>query len=670
MKKRTAQSAGGRKKTTIRRKIMRMILSLVMGSLVILGVISCSLSYMSTIQTLEDSLTATASVAAGQVEYRLKSTLNVLDTLGCVQRLSDSSVTAEEKLAVLEQYRTFYGWNAAYVLLPDGTSLADPSNDFGDRAYFKSAMSGAVNVSDPTISKVTGKLVCLMAAPLWEGGIRDSKVVGVIMVSMDASVLSDLAAEINVSENGSAFILDSTGILIAHSNYDLVLAGTNFMEQAKEDSSLGELAALEEKMVAGETSFGSYTYEGQQKYLAFAPISGTTGWSIAVNAPQSDFMGSTYRSITIIIGILLLAMAISVVFSIRFAKSIGMPIQKCVDRIEKLAHGDLSSEVPVINTNDETKELAQSTELVVNCLKNVIGDIDYVVGEMSEGNFAVRTKAGDEAYVGDLQTILRSMVKLNSNLASTLTQINAASDQVASGAEQFASSAMGLSQGAIEQAASVEELAATIGEISVQGSETASRAKSAEKDVTQLGGNITQSSQQMEQLINAMKDINGASSEIRKIVKTIEDIAFQTNILALNAAVEAAHAGAAGMGFAVVAEEVRNLAAESAKAASNTTLLIERVLNAVEEGSHLVDETGVSLNKVVGQAEGVMSTIGEIMQATEQQAQAAEQVATGINQISNVVQSNSAAAEESAATSEELSAQAEILKNLVSIFKL
>jgi methyl-accepting chemotaxis protein len=302
-------------------------------------------------------------------------------------------------------------------------------------------------------------------------------------------------------------------------------------------------------------------------------------------------------------------------------------------------------------------------------LNDVIGDIDYLMSEMATGNLVVVSRIGEDAYVGDLKKILTSMRNMHTNIAKTLIQINAASQQVASGADQLAASATGLSQGATEQAASVEELAATMNDISVQTNENAKHAGFAEQDILHLGDNIKNSNGQMKNLIVAMQDINDASSEIGKIIKTIEDIAFQTNVLALNAAVEAARAGIAGKGFAVVAEEVRSLAGKSATAALSTNALIERALHSVQDGSRMVKETGDSLNDVVQQTDRVIQSLGEIIQATERQAESVHQVSTGIEQVSSVVQTNSSAAEESAATSEELSSQAELLKNLVGSFK-
>jgi methyl-accepting chemotaxis protein len=544
----------------------------------------------------------------------------------------------------------------------------DTSTNLADSVYFQMAMSGKVVVSNPIYSEDTKQLFYSVEAPIWQDGATDTQVVGVVVVAIDAKELSTIVSQMSVSKDGYAYIVSSTGDLFAHPNYDLITQGTNFIESAKSDSSMKALGALTEQMITGVSGSGIYTFNGIGKYLAYASISESNGWSIAVCAPISDFMGSTYESIALIIGITLLTLIISVILATKISGTIGTPIKLCAERLGKLAEGDLQSEIPSIKTNDETKLLAQATEKLASNLKIVIGDIDEALDQMSIGNFVPKIDSVHEAYVGDFHHILESLKMLNLKLTDTLIQINSASAQMVDGADQLATSAMSLSQGSTEQAASVEELAATISEISIQTTQNANHAATAEKDITHLGKNINDSDLQMKHLIVAMQDINNASLEISKIIKTIEDIAFQTNILALNASVEAARAGTAGKGFAVVADEVRNLAGKSAEAASNTTTLIERAVRSVQDGSRMVDETSVSLNEVVAQADKVIVTMGKIMKATEQQSEAISQVTAGVDQISSVVQNNSSAAEESAATSQELSAQAEQLKKMLGTF--
>ena len=332
-----------------------------------------------------------------------------------------------------------------------------------------------------------------------------------------------------------------------------------------------------------------------------------------------------------------------------------------------VSQGQLETEIHY-EASDEIGLLAASIRTLVTTLKNIIHDVDYLLDEMAGGDFTVTSKNHDY-YIGDFNSILVSLRKLKNRLSQTLQQIDISADQVNSGGGQVSSGAQALAQGATEQASSVEELAATIKEISYKIEATAEHAKTAKAENLQSHEMINTCSAHMSDLMNAMGAINDKSKEIGKVIKTIEDIAFQTNILALNAAVEAARAGSAGKGFAVVADEVRNLATKSQEASKSSAALIEETVKAVDEGSRLSEETDKALQNVVDSAQKILDAVSLISDATEEQSFAVSQVTTGIDQISSVVQTNSATAEESAAASEELSSQANILKDLVGQFR-
>lgn len=373
-------------------------------------------------------------------------------------------------------------------------------------------------------------------------------------------------------------------------------------------------------------------------------------------------------TVWILLGVFAALFVVVVVLTVYLIKGITKPIEQLEEAYEKMSKGYVNQDVEYEGA-DELGALAESFRITSRGLHGVVSDLTYLMDEMANGNFNIRTRA-EEMYVGDFQPILESIRRMNKNLSSTLSQINDASDQVASGAEQVSSGAQGLSQGATEQASSVQELAATINEISEQVRLTADNAKEAKGQVEDAGTELSRSNQSMEEMMQAMSEISSKSSEIGKIIKTIEDIAFQTNILALNAAVEAARAGEAGKGFAVVADEVRNLASKSAEAAKNTTRLIEGSIAAVEDGTRIAEQTAGALSATVESTKKVVATVEKISDAAEQQAESVAEVTQGVDQISSVVQTNSATAEESAAASEELSGQSQILKGLVNRFQL
>lgn len=377
---------------------------------------------------------------------------------------------------------------------------------------------------------------------------------------------------------------------------------------------------------------------------------------------------SQTTTFAILITISVVTLVITVFLSIYITRGITRPIAEIENAAKKMAAGDLNATISY-RSKDELGSLSEKMRFLTESLREIISDEDYLLSEMADGNFDVNSRAEDR-YVGDFYALLDSVRKIRLKLSNALMQINRSADEVASGSNQVSSGAQALSQGATEQASSVEELASTINEISEQVKENAQNADDASRISTQAGDEMKQSNQKMQEMIQAMEDISKTSSDIGKIIKTIEDIAFQTNILALNAAVEAARAGAAGKGFAVVADEVRSLANKSQEASKNTSVLIENALKAVERGTAIADETAGALVTAVEGVQNATNIVNRISAASNQQANAIAQVTQGVDQISSVVQTNSATAEESAAASEELSSQAQILKDLVGQFRL
>ena len=368
----------------------------------------------------------------------------------------------------------------------------------------------------------------------------------------------------------------------------------------------------------------------------------------------------------LLIFLLVVMVALCAVIAVVLSRSVSRPVSQITDAAKQLAAGTLDIEIPY-QARDELGSLAEAFREMSCSLKAVIADVDLQLGAMSQGNFAVSPQA---EYIGDYVSIKNAIVNINASLSRTLHQINLSADQVFSSSEQVSSGAMSVSQGATEQASSVEELAATLAEFSDQVRDTSANAAECRRSTSQTGNEVMSSNQQMQEMISAMHEICDQSAQIRQIIKTIEDLAFQTNILALNASVESARAGEAGKGFAVVASEVRNLANKSTEASKHTSALIEDTIKAVEKGTGIANTTAKSLNLVVDSTKKVVTTVEKIASAAEWQAGSIAQITQGIGQISSVVQANSATAEESAAASEELSGQAQMLKSLVGQFRL
>ncbi len=382
---------------------------------------------------------------------------------------------------------------------------------------------------------------------------------------------------------------------------------------------------------------------------------------------QNDVKNSIAVSVTIISILILLLL----IFSILIVRYLKNNIKYITDVSKRIAQGELSIQIDETKiSRDEIGQLCGATGQILvqlNDYVSYINEITQVLDTMAKGDMQVTLHNN---YTGEFAAIKDALLRISSSLNQTLTAIAVSSEQVDSGARQVSNGAQALAQGATEQASAIEELSASITDISEGVRKNAANVRQAADYVGQTVSGVEESNTYMKQMLASMNDIDKSSGEISKIIKVIDDIAFQTNILALNAAVEAARAGTAGKGFAVVADEVRNLASKSAAAAKQTTVLIEGSINAVAGGSKIAENTARALENVSDKAAQIKNIIGEIDSASSAQATAISQVTQGLEQVSSVVQTNSATAEESAAASEELSGQSAMLHTEVSKFKL
>ena len=372
-------------------------------------------------------------------------------------------------------------------------------------------------------------------------------------------------------------------------------------------------------------------------------------------------------AIGIVIAILAAALLAVVIFTVLMLRYILIPTQKLLEGAQALARGDFKNASVSYEAKDEFGTLASQINIVMNRIVFITEDLRMGLQAVAEGRFDVKSQ-NDSEYEGEYIFLRDAVYKLSHILNDIMSQINTASTEVSSGAEQVANAAQTLSQGSAEQASSVQELAATLDDIAHQVGQNTQLIEQTGKSVDETVEEVSLGTDRMQQMLIAMQNISATSSEIGKIIKSIEDIAFQTNILALNAAVEAARAGIAGKGFAVVADEVRRLAANTAEASKNTGELISKSLKAVEDGRIIADETAASLERIHAIIGRLASQAGQVAENSRAQNDAIQQLSIGVEQISAVVQSNSATAEESAAASEELSGQVHIMRDLVSKF--
>ena len=370
-----------------------------------------------------------------------------------------------------------------------------------------------------------------------------------------------------------------------------------------------------------------------------------------------------------VIAIIIIAFLTSVKYGNNIANGIVTPLYKLSERLRSFAHGDLMSEFPAADTKNEISDMIEEASGMAANLRILIEDLSYLLNEMAEGNFDLRTRA-EEKYVGDFQALLLSIRKMNRQMSATLKEIDNASEQVSVGATNMAEGATALAEGATDQAGAVEELQATFITITEAVEKTAQKVDESYRQAREYAEEADQSRDEVQIMVQAMERINETSQQIVNIASEIEDIASQTNLLSLNASIEAARAGEAGKGFAVVADEIRKLAEQSAQSAVSTRELIEKALYEVTEGNKAADRVSAAIDHIVDGINTIADSSKDLSEIAKEQAEAMEQAEDGVSQISEVVQGNSATAEETSATSEELSAQAVAMNELVGQFRL
>ncbi|NBI10568.1 methyl-accepting chemotaxis protein [Colidextribacter sp. OB.20] len=645
---------------SIKSKIQISMLSVVLIGSALIGVITALLNASGIDDVTTKTLGPATQMAADAVEWKMGNYWTALQEAAASDIFRESDPTAPELVPLRDDIAQRNGF--LYVGKMDASGFSSTGYSYAEEDYFQQCKATA----KPYISDIMNdgqRMIFLLEVPIITNGRFD----GVVYGGISADFLSDIVINLSIGSDGVAYVLDNKGNVIGHREASIVEEGSNMIEAAKSDPSVADVAAVNQRMIQRETGFGAYNFYGDNKFVGFAPIDGNQEWSIAIETSQRELKSSLDRSILLTILVVILVVLATFPVALKVGRSISGPIQSCVARLEKMADGDLHTPSPRVKSRDETAQLARALETMLSRLNDVAQDVSHHLGKMAQGDFR---ETITRTYWGDFVTMEQSIKAIHNSLKDTLSQISRSAGTVASGAVQVSNGAQSLSQGATEQASTIQEISATADSIAENARHTAAAAEEAGHFVAQAGAQLGVSVNYVQELNAAMEKISGSSTEIGKIIDTIENIAFQTNILALNAAVEAARAGSAGKGFAVVADEVRNLASKSDEAAKATKELIEGSITAVAEGGQVVAKVTESLGKTNSIAENVTIKVDAVVEAVESQTTAISQVTEGIDQISSVIQSTSATSEQSAATAQELSEQSLLMNSLVSKFQL
>ncbi len=523
--------------------------------------------------------------------------------------------------------------------------------------YYTPVNNGAPTWMNPYLNENIGIYMISYVVPLFRDGVN----VGIIGMDIDFTLIQSIADNSDAYQSDMSIIVDGGNNVLHGGDIDF---GVNLSELSGEYK-LDELISA----MSGENSEDmiSCGINGVDRKAVFSTLS--NGMKLIFTVESSEIFDETIHMGIVMIIALIFDVGVAIAAAFIMTHRMTRTLRVLNDAARRVAAGEMDVSVNTAS-NDDIGVLAQNFNQMTAHLKNYSGYIEEMSGvlnEIASGNLDITLRL---EYKGEFERLKTALDNITSSLNKTLSEIDFAADQVATGADQVSSGAQALAAGSTEQAGSIEELLATINEISGAIRENAAKSERVSQSMNSIGGEANLSNERMNHMLDAMKDITDNADQISNIIKTIEDIAFQTNILALNAAIEAARAGEAGKGFAVVADEVRNLASKSAEASQNTSALIGKTMEAVENGSQIANQTAESLGTVVRNIGEIVTAIDDISANSLNQAEAVNQVTAGVDQLSSVTQNNSASSEQSAAAAEELAGQASTMKQLIERFTL
>ena len=596
----------------------------------LMGSVAYSLSYQTQMHMVQTDVNRASALASENLSNQLQNYMNVTSIAGTDSIIRDSSASISDKEACIDRYVQTYGFTSGNLLDPNAVSLFD-GTDFSDRDYVQRALTGEVCVSDITLSRYTGTYGVSIAAPVQSAS---GDITGVIYFRIDNDFMTSIVENLKISRNSSACIVDANNQIIAHENPELIMT---------------EAAASNDGICTS------------------VPVNNTNGWTLVITAPESDFTGAMTTMIRQFVIWDIIAVIAALIIAMLFANSMSKSVLTVKNAMLSISQGDLSCSLTKTKRKDELGVLQNTAASLVEMLQHIIGEANQILGSIAHFDL---TTGEMNSYPGAFNGLADSVNAIRQMLTRMIIDIQSSSANVKSGSSQLAEATQLLSEGTVSQTSSIEKLVMDMNNVVDSINQNSENGNLINERLNTLDTKIQDSSQQMEHLLRIVDQIEEMSSDIQKIVGTIDSIAFQTNILALNASVEAARAGENGRGFAVVAEEVSSLASRSSDASKKTGELIEKCITGIAQAKESADVTASALESIVTDSAEIARSFDSISEATREEARKANSIRMEINNISDVVQSNSSTAQETAASTEALSQQAQTLEAMTSRFRV
>ncbi|RHP26124.1 methyl-accepting chemotaxis protein [Clostridium sp. AF34-13] len=617
----------------------------------IIGTEACLYSYSSTISLVEKNSRSSAKTTARDIEALLQNYKNIAKASGSDITLI-GNVPNEVRVKKVEQLAKQYGFTSGNLLNKKGVSIKD-GTDFSDRDYVKAALNGKTNISDVTLSKYTNTYGISIAAPL----ISSGRIIGVVYYRADVDFMNDIVKHISVGQGSYAYILDENNNVIAHKNEKYIM-NDKYKEMIPKDI---------KNCISSQNGSMTCSYGGDKYICGYSKIDKTANCRVVIASPESAYNSDILRFVKKLVISDIIALIVAIIVALIIARVISRPIVRVKNLLSALAQGDLSVQLNDTKNKDELGILQNSAVSLNRMLSDMLTQSGDVLSKMAAYDL---TSEDMREYPGKFNELAASINSIKAILSNMILNIQNSSVNVDGGSKQLAEAASMLSEGTMAQASSLQKLVTDVENVAQNINANSDKTIFVNESLGNLDSEIKDGDQKMQELSNVVRTVEEMSEDIKKIVNTIDGIAFQTNILALNASVEAARAGESGKGFAVVAQEIGTLATKSSDASKKTAELIEKCIKGIESAKEYADITSDSLAKIVSDSNNIANAFDEMSKANEIQAKNANDIRNEIENISQVVQSNTATAQQTAASTEVLSEQAAALKDMTGRFKV